>query len=126
MGVICKVNNTQVQTPTSIDYELTPVVTDENRLEDATLTLRPVAHKYKAVWTYDYILGASLITMLGESWEKYVDDKTYRFRVSMPSYKGGQLEFDAYFKAVTFKLVLWNSDPNLRVYSNFSMTWIEY
>lgn len=121
-----KVGNTTVQTPSKATYNLVPVVSDENRLENADLTLRPVAHKYKSVWSYDYIIGSSLIAILGESWAKYVADKTYKFTISMPSYSTGSLSFDAYFKEITFDLVLNNEDPNLRVYSGFNITWIQY
>lgn len=126
MASIYSVGGVSVQTPTKSTYNLIPVVSDENRLENADLTLRPVAAKKKSTWTYDYIIGSSLIAILGESWEKYVNNKTYKFAISMPSYKTGQLTFDAYFKEVQFDLILNNDDPNLRVYSGFSITWIEY
>lgn len=127
MGSLFSINSKKIQTPSKANYSLVPVVADENRLEDATLTLRPVAHKYKSVWAYDdYIIGSSLIEILGESWEKYVNNKDYKFNVSMPSYKGGQLEFEAYFSEVRFELSIMNDDPNLRVYTGFTITWIEY
>ena len=126
MASIYSVGGVSVQTPTKSTYNLIPVVSDENRLENAYLTLRPVAAKKKSTWTYEYIIGSSLIAILGESWEKYVNNKTYKFAISMPSYKTGQLTFDAYFKEVQFDLILNNDDPNLRVYSGFSITWIEY
>lgn len=126
MALLFSINNIKVGEPDDYDYELTPVVTDENRNEQAKLSLRPVAHKHKSTWTYNYILGDTLIKILGESWEKYVGNKTYKFNISMPSYSGGQLEYQAYFKAINFKIAVWNDNPNLRIYSGFTMTWIEY
>lgn len=126
MSSLYSINGVSVQTPSKATYNLVPIVSDENRLENADLVLRAVANKYKAVWQYDYILGSSLIAILGETWEKYINDKTYKFTISMPSYKGGQLSFSAYFKEIQFDLVLNNDNPNLRVYSGFNMTLIEY
>ena len=122
-----KINGVKVKSPSSVEYNLVPIVADENRLENATLTLRTVAHKHKAIWYYeDYILGSDLRKILGESWEKYVNNKDYKFSVSMPSYDGNELTFEAYFSEVKFKLELWNDNPDLRLYSGFSITWVEY
>lgn len=126
MASLYSIGGKRVQTPSSSNYNLIPIVADENRLENADLTLRPVAHKYKSTWTYDYIIGSSLIEILGESWEKYVSNKKYKFRVSMPNIRGGQLEFDGYFAEINLTLVLMNDNPNLRLYSGFSLTWVEY
>ena len=121
-----KIDGVVVATPSKASYNLVPIVSDENRLEDATLVLRAVTNKYKTVWSYDYIVGSSLIAILGESWEKYVSNKKYSFGISMPSYGNGSITFNAYFKEFNFNLIVNNENPNLRVYSDFSITWIEY
>lgn len=126
MAPVFKINDKVVRSPEFNGYELTPVVADEERNENGDLLLRAVTKKYKNTWPYGIIVGRELIEILGESWDKYVGNKTYKFKISVPNVNGGQLEYYAYFKAITFDLIIWDDDPNLRVYDNFTMTWIEY
>ena len=120
------IDGVPVRAPSKATYNLIPIVSDENRLENADLVLRPVAHKHKLTWTYDNLIGSALINILGSSWEKYTANKTYKFKVKAPNYKAGSIEIYCYFAEIKFDLVLDNPDPNLRFYSGLTMTWIEY
>lgn len=126
MAIVCKVGGVDIPPPKSIKYNYIPLTTDEERNEQGELYVRPLAHKRKVAFEYEYILGKDIKSILGKSWEQYESSKVYKFDVSYPGANGSQETIKAYFSELNFNLEIWNDNSDLRVYSGFSVTWIEY
>ena len=127
MGPNILVNGVPMPPSTDIKHLLDVLVSDENRNEAGLLDLRVVrSNLTKFSVSYPYLTGKDLKTLLGSTWLNTQDTKSYKYRLKIPFIDGEYYEDDYYYKLSEFTCVIWNEDPDKRVYSGLTITWTCY
>lgn len=122
---IIKVNGVYMPSGESVTYSLVVMTKNENTLESGDLTYDYVTKKIKVTIDYSEIRGNELIAILGKSWFMNQGDSNYTYSCEVLMPDDSKVNGNFYFTTSDIKLDVWDNDKNGRIYSGFSITWIQ-
>lgn len=122
---LIKVNGVSFPIGTTVVYSLVNITANENTLESGYVEYDFKRSVVKVTINFDNILGSELNAVLGKSWylNQGNSNFTYDCVITMPDDSTVTGKF--YFTTSDITLDTWDDNANNRIYTGFSITWIQ-